>query len=90
MNPRNTHIGLSNYSAKAIQPYDIWRTYKLDPFRSDIIKRILRTKIEPNMTLRESKLLDLYKIKHIVETMIQDYEENSFPWDPIIEDRTDE
>jgi len=78
---RSYNVGKSDYARHRIQPYDIWSEYKLDPWRADIIKRVLRTKAEPGMTIHESKLLDLRKIQHIVTHMIELYEENKFPWE---------
>ena len=71
---RDTHVGKSNYSEKKIQPWDIWIEYSLNPFDADIVKRILRTKKEPNMTVDEARLMDYNKILHIVKERIHQLE----------------
>ena len=63
-NARSYNIGESDYAQHRIQPYDIWMEYQLDPWRADIIKRVLRTK--PGQ-----KKLDLVKIIHICQYMIE-------------------
>lgn len=61
---RSYNVGTSNYAQKNIQPWDIWVEYNLDPFRADIVKRILRTKEG------DDPVLDLQKIKHICDKLI--------------------
>ena len=70
-NPRNRHVGGSNYSAKKIQPYDIWNEYQLNPWDADIVKRILRTKISKGLSPKEARIEDYEKIIHICQTRIQ-------------------
>ena len=67
---KDINVGSSNYADYSIQPWDIWRVYNLDPWRADIIKRILRTKAIPTKSMTESKLEDLHKIKHICDELI--------------------
>jgi len=55
------NIGSSDYSKHTIQPWDIWREYKLDPWDADIIKRVLRNKEG------DDPALDYEKIKHICD-----------------------
>lgn len=43
-NVRDYNIGKSDYSKHAIQPWDIWKEYNLNPWDADIVKRVLRTK----------------------------------------------
>lgn len=62
---RNHNVGASDYSEHVIQPWSIWLDYKLDPFRADIVKRILRDKDSDN------PILDLQKIKHICDELIR-------------------
>lgn len=58
--PRNHHVGKSNYSQKTIQPWSIWLDYpELSSFDCDIIKRILRTKIEEDPTERYEKVIHI-------------------------------
>jgi hypothetical protein len=71
---RNYNIGKSDYSRHKIQPWDIWLEYNLNPWDADIIKRILRTKEEPNMTPEESRILDYRKIIHICKERIRQLE----------------
>lgn len=54
---RDFNYGASNYSKKKIQPWDLW-TLVCDPFRCDVIKRILRQK--------EGELLDMRKVEHVL------------------------
>lgn len=63
-NPRTYNIGKSDYSQHAIQPWDIWLEYKLDPWDADIIKRVLRKK-------EGEEILDYQKIIHICEEKIR-------------------
>ena len=43
-NVRDYNVGNSDYSKHAIQPWDIWMAYDLNPWDADIIKRVLRIK----------------------------------------------
>ena len=67
---RNHNVGSSDYSKHKIQPWDIWMEYHLNPWDADIIKRVLRTKIEPGLTPVESRILDYNKIIHICHERI--------------------
>ena len=69
MNPREYHIGKSNYSKRKIQPWDIWFEYDLNPWDADIIKRVLREKGE--------RRLDYEKIKHICDERIRQLDEEN-------------
>lgn len=62
---RKDNVGKSNYSQYTIQPWSIWIDYNLNPWDADIVKRTLRTKEEPGMTLDESRIMDYTKIIHI-------------------------
>ena len=64
---REINVGKSNYATKAIQPWDIWKEYNLDPWEADIIKRVLRTKEG------ESRREDFQKIKHICDEIEDHY-----------------
>ena len=66
---RKYNIGSSDYAKHAIQPWDIWREYHLNPWDADIIKRVLRNK-ENN-----SRKLDYEKIIHICKERIHHIEE---------------
>ena len=58
------NIGTSDYAQHNIQPWDIWREYSLNPWDADIIKRVLRTKID------NTRRLDYEKIIHICQERI--------------------
>ena len=68
---RKDNVGNSNYSKHTIQPWSIWIDYNLNPWDADIIKRILRTKKEEGMSLKESRLMDYEKIIHICKERIR-------------------
>lgn len=70
----NYHVGESNYSNYNIQPWHIWEEYKLNPWDADIVKRVLRTKIIPNMTESESRISDYKKIIHVAQERIRQLE----------------
>lgn len=67
---RDYHVGESNYSAKVIQPWDVWKEYGLNPWDADICKRTIRTKAVPGLTPMESRIQDYEKIKHICDERI--------------------
>ena len=54
---------------------DIWIEYKLNPFDADIVKRILRKKVELGMSEQESRKMDYEKIIHICEERIRQIDE---------------
>lgn len=64
------NVGNSDYSSRKIQPWEIWEAYKLNPWDADIVKRVLRTKVEPGMTPEESRIMDYEKIIHICKKRI--------------------
>ena len=68
---RDYNIGNSDYSKHVIQPWSIWLDYDLDPWDADIVKRVLRTKIEPNLSKTDSRILDYKKIIHDCEEKIR-------------------
>ena len=68
---RKDNVGKSNYSKNTIQPWSIWIDYNLNPWDADIVKRTLRTKEEPGMTLDESRIMDYTKIIHICHERIR-------------------
>lgn len=68
----SANVGQSNYAQKALQPWDIWTEYGLNPWDADIVKRILRTKTEEGMAPKDSRILDYEKIKHICDKRIED------------------
>lgn len=58
-NVQSYNVGKSDYAKHAIQPWDIWKEYNLNPWDADIVKRVLRTKEG------EPRTLDYEKIIHI-------------------------
>jgi len=68
--PRSYNVGASDYSQHKIQPWQIWQEYRLDPWRADIVKRVLRTKAG------EDPVLDLKKIIHVCEELIRQERES--------------
>lgn len=64
MNAIDTSYGNSNYHLKKIQVYHIWEAAKPNPWRGDIIKRLLRNKTG-------NEMLDLEKIDHICQYLIE-------------------
>lgn len=58
-NVQSYNVGKSDYAKHAIQPWDIWKEYNLNPWDADIVKRVLRTKEG------ENRKLDYEKIIHI-------------------------
>jgi hypothetical protein len=73
---RAHNVGNSNYAQHNIQPWDIWMEYHLNPWDADIIKRVLRTKQEPNMSETEARILDYQKIIHVCQERIRQLENN--------------
>lgn len=58
------NVGKSDYAKHAIQPWDIWKEYNLNPWDADIVKRVLRSKEG------EERALDYEKIIHICKYRI--------------------
>ena len=73
---RRDNVGKSNYSKHTIQPWSIWIDYELNAWDADIVKRILRTKDEPNMSPEEARIMDYQKIKHICDERLRQIECN--------------
>lgn len=58
------NVGKSDYAKHAIQPWEIWKEYNLNPWDADIVKRVLRSKEG------EARTLDYEKIIHICKYRI--------------------
>lgn len=71
---RRDNVGKSNYSKHTIQPWSIWIDYELNAWDADIVKRILRTKDEPDMSPEQARIMDYQKIKHICDERIRQIE----------------
>ena len=76
-NIRNHNVGNSNYAKMptGYQPWDLWKVYHMNPWDADILKRLLRTKAEPGMTIEESRRLDYEKIIHVCQERINQIDE---------------
>ena len=59
---RKNNVGCSDYSKHLIQPWSVWLDYDLNSWDADIVKRVLRTKDEPNMTRTDARIMDYEKI----------------------------
>ena len=57
------NVGKSDYAKHAIQPWDIWKDYNLNPWDADIIKRVLRTKEGEERTLDYEKIIHICKYR---------------------------
>lgn len=68
---RSYNVGSSDYAKHKIQPWAIWKEYKLNPWEADIVKRILRTKEVPGKSASESRIEDLEKIIHVAKELIR-------------------
>ena len=73
-NVREDNVGKSDYAKHVIQPWSIWIDYDLNAWDADIIKRVLRTKVEPGLSEKEARLLDYNKIIHICKERIRQLE----------------
>lgn len=74
---RNHNVGNSNYAKMpaGYQPWDLWKVYHLNPWDADILKRLLRTKAEPDMTPQEARKMDYEKIIHVCQERINQINE---------------
>lgn len=62
-NVRSYNVGKSDYSRHAIQPWDIWKEYNLNPWDADIVKRVLRSKEGEERTLDYEKIIHICKYR---------------------------
>lgn len=60
-NVQSYNVGKSDYAKHAIQPWDIWKEYNLNPWDADIVKRVLRTKEGEERTLDYEKIIHICK-----------------------------
>lgn len=65
---RDHNVGTSDYSQHIIQPWSIWLDWNLNAWDADIIKRVLRNKLE------EARRQDYEKIIHICQERIRQIE----------------
>lgn len=57
------NVGKSDYAKHAIQPWDIWKEWNLNPWDADIVKRVLRTKEGEERTLDYEKIIHICKYR---------------------------
>lgn len=57
------NVGKSDYAKHAIQPWDIWKEYSLNPWDADIVKRVLRSKEGEERTLDYEKIIHICKYR---------------------------
>lgn len=57
------NVGKSDYAKHAIQPWDIWKEYNLNPWDADIVKRVLRTKEGEPRTMDYEKIIHICKYR---------------------------
>lgn len=57
------NVGKSDYAKHAIQPWQIWKEYNLNPWDADIVKRVLRTKEGEPRTLDYEKIIHICKYR---------------------------
>ena len=62
-NVQSYNVGKSDYSKHAIQPWDIWKEYNLNPWDADIVKRVLRSKEGEERTLDYEKIIRICKYR---------------------------
>lgn len=80
-NVQSYNVGKSDYSKHAIQPWDIWKEYNLNPWDADIVKRVLRTKEG------EPRTVDYEKIIHICKYRIAELSEETKVVAPVEEEK---
>lgn len=57
------NVGKSDYAKHAIQPWQIWKEYNLNPWDADIVKRVLRSKEGEERTLEYEKIIHICKYR---------------------------
>lgn len=62
-NVQSYNVGKSDYAKHAIQPWDIWKEYNLNPWDADIVKRVLRTKEGEPRTMDYEKIIHICKYR---------------------------
>jgi hypothetical protein len=67
---KSEQVGGDHYQKAALQPWDIFLAWGLDPWAANVVKYILRFP-------HKNGLEDLQKAKHYVDFLIQHYDEVS-------------
>ena len=80
-NVQSYNVGKSDYSKHAIQPWDIWKEYNLNPWDADIVKRVLRSKEG------EPRTVDYEKIIHICKYRIAELSKETKVVAPVKEEK---
>lgn len=62
-NVQSYNVGKSDYAKHAIQPWDIWKEYNLNPWDADIVKRVLRSKEGEPRTMDYEKIIHICKYR---------------------------
>lgn len=62
-NVQSYNVGKSDYAKHAIQLWDIWKEYNLNPWDADIVKHVLRSKEGEARTLDYEKIIHLCKYR---------------------------
>lgn len=72
-NVQSYNAGKSDYSRHAIQPWDIWKEYNLNPWDADIVKRVLRTGEGEPRTADYEKIIRIckYRIAELSEEVLK-------------------
>lgn len=68
------NVGKSDYAKHAIQPWDIWKEYNLNPWDADIVKRVLRSKEGEARTLDYEKIIHIckYRIAELAKEVLKE------------------
>lgn len=80
-NVQSYNVGKSDYAKHAIQPWDIWKEYNLNPWDADIVKRVLRSKEGEPRTVDYEKIIHVckYRIRQLETERADAIEENDEP-----------
>lgn len=70
------NVGKSDYAKHAIQPWQIWKEYNLNPWDADIVKRVLRSKEGEERTLDYEKIIHIckYRIAELSKEVLKETE----------------
>lgn len=89
-NVQSYNVGKSDYAKHAIQPWDIWKEYNLNPWDADIVKRVLRTKEGEERTLDYEKIIHIckYRISELSKEVLKEDKVDTPAEDEEIDDTT--
>ena len=82
-NIQSYNAGKSDYAGHAIQPWDIWKEYGLNPWDADIVKRVLRTGEGEERTLDYEKIIRIceYRIAELSKEALKETKAEKPLWD---------